>query len=73
MNILKNRWAFLSAVLICGLLLSSFTPSYQQTPKLRRAPLNPAFLRPPSEHFGLLPQPVSGFADERGVHRGSPS
>jgi C1A family cysteine protease len=58
MNILKNRWAFLSAVLICGLLLSSFTPSYQQTPKLRRAPLNPAFLRPPSEHFGLLPQPV---------------
>jgi C1A family cysteine protease len=38
--------------------LSGFTPIYQQGPKLKQGPLNPAFLNPPAEHFGLLPQRV---------------
>jgi C1A family cysteine protease len=56
MNILKNKRAYLTAAAICVFILSGFTPMSQQSPKLKEAPLNPAFLNPPTEHFGLLPQ-----------------
>ncbi len=58
MNILKNKWSYLAAAVICVFLLSGFPLGSQQNPKLRQSPVNPAVLNPPTEHFGLIPFPM---------------
>ena len=44
-------------ILLCGGFSLHSQSSGPQAP-LREAPLNPAYLNPPVEHFGLIPQPV---------------
>ena len=58
MSILKRKYFYFVITILGVLMLSAFTSLNDQGPQWQLAPLNPAFSNPPSEHFGLLPQPV---------------
>jgi len=53
----KRNFGYLLAV-VFGLLFLSVVNSDNPEPFLQRCPINPVFLNPPPENFGLLPHPV---------------
>lgn len=54
---MEKKFGFI-LVIFFGFLFLSVVNSDMPQPSPKQCPINPEFLNPPSEHFGLLPHPV---------------